>query len=1269
MLKSLQNIINALFFRDAENFIRIKTYVHEKDLLELPVEIKPAQVADLHLEIPRKGSPERFYLHLAMHFKPQVRAALILNILRCLLSLSTPFFIYRLIELLGETTQREGKVTEALVYAILLFVTSVSTGLLLQHYFQKILNIEQMFRSFLSTKIYRHTLKLSLKNKMDIPTGDAVNHLGTDTETVADSALVILEIMYSIIMVVGVALLLVRYLGPAGLTSLFFFAFMLPFLQYVAKNIATYEERILTLRDNRVTLMSQILSGIRVVKYFAWERKLTQEVEGIRVQELEARKKIIMGEAMGTILYGSVRALNAVFTFGVFLLLGNTLTAATVFASLALFRMLEGPFSNISRQIAMVAGARVSVKRLSDFFSLQPHEQSVNATPSIDPALPLHAPGIELSLTGASYGSAGKKILKEIQFTVNPGECIAVVGSVGAGKTTLLHTLLKETDIQGTLEIGKPGQDYKTAYVSQEPFVLNASLKDNMTFGAHVTDSELLRSLELTSLNPDLALLPAGLETEIGELGINLSGGQKQRLCMARAVLQKPNLILLDDPFSALDPRTEEELTQKLLFGHWQGTTRIVATHRLSFLNAVDRIVFMDEGRIIGLGSFHELLASCKEFADFYAEHKKTLGTPEGEKKEQAPSQLPAQQSDSTHRITDDEDRVLGGVSSRVFLDYVKALSGTGTFKRPLVLGGLFTLVLFATGLPLLQNAWLAAWTEKNNNETAHSIFSWALGGDFQNLLVLTGIGFLVLIAGFWQHYAWLMQSLSAGKVLHDRMLKSVLSSPIRFFDSTPVGRILNRFSRDVDSTDRHVAWSFEQTVYHSALVAVSLGFMLWQVPKLAFIVPVLTILYYSVQQKYRRVARELKRISSISRSPTFAHYKESLQGLVVIRAFHQQHHFEQRFFELCEKSLRADYSNFRMNRWFSTRIPIIGGLVTLAVAVGTVYLTQQKTLSPGMAGVLLTYSLGFWEALNWAVRGFSELESHMTSVERMSHYAALPPEERLGSFADAFEGDKISALESQWPQKGEIVFDQVSVRYAPHLPFVLRDVSFVVESGKKVGIVGRTGSGKSTLFQTLFRFMELSQGQILIDGKDISKLSLERLRRSLAIIPQDPTLFMGTLRSNLDRFQSHSDEEILEALERVSMRATVDALPGGLSFEVKENGVNFSQGQRQLLCLGRAFLAKSRIIVMDEATASVDVATDALIQETLRQECSGVTVLIIAHRLGTVQDCDLIVELAQGKVASIRAKEMQSVPLALVSGSRFEPRGLLMQEPAVQGI
>ncbi|HRO66779.1 MAG TPA: ATP-binding cassette domain-containing protein, partial [Pseudobdellovibrionaceae bacterium] len=606
--------------------------------------------------------------------------------------------------------------------------------------------------------------------------------------------------------------------------------------------------------------------------------------------------------------------------------------------------------------------------------------------------------------------------------------------------------------------------------------------------------------------------------------------------------------------------------------------------------------------------------------------------------------------SGSLDRITEDEDREIGAVKGSVYLDYFKSLGGEGRW-RSWRLAGLLGGAILVRALPLLQRWWLGMISSYQQSGDANGWVAWLIAkgwGDVLNdplrsIAVYGLIGLSALLFNLMNSLWWLERGIDAGKLMQERMLSSLLKAPLRFFDSTPVGRILQRFSRDVESVDIYLQRSFSEAIHIFIEVILCLLLILTLVPaSFALIGPIL-ILYYIIQRDYRLPAREVKRLDSIARSPRYAHFKETLVGLPVIRGFQSEDWFLESFYSKLAHSQRMFYNHVMLNRWFSVRVPMVGGLIAAATSVAIVLGAKSGHLGAGIAGVLTIYMLNFWAYLNWGIRVFADIESRMTSVERMQFYMNLPSETDT-------RVPRSEELPESWPFRGEVVFESVQARYAPHLPRVLHGVSFKVGAGEKVGLIGRTGSGKSTLFQCLFRFVELESGRILIDGEDIASVPLERLRRSLAIIPQDPTLFLGTIRSNMDRYDEYSEDELEEALRNASLLSFVKSLDGGLDAPVLESGLNLSQGQRQLLCLARALLTKARIIVLDEATASVDVETDAILQRVIRENLRGVTLLIIAHRLGTVADCDKVVDLAFGRVkGEMRSEEARRVLAEIV--------------------
>lgn len=1228
------NIFKRMLFAQVTPLVRLaKTRpIEEADMPALPLDLHPEHIA-VDTAALRWDSPRGLLFSFVRVLSRYTTPAYLFYLVSAVMSLLAPILVHRFVGLISDGVTGE-TLPWVLTYGSLLGITGFLAGLALQYYFYNTLRSYQVCTNILNERLFKHSLRLTPKARQQNQVGDIVNHMSSDCDSVADFALVLGDLAYSLFLMICVIGMLFYYIGLSAFAALAVLFTLAPLTNFVAKRFTSLDTEMMKFRDHRVTMMTQVLNSIRVVKYFAWEKSVSKEVLAVRGDELRARRKLARAEVISSLGYLAVSTLVLFVALAVHAWRGEVLNAALIFTCISLFGLLEGPFGDMSRLISRYTAAMVAAGRILNF--LKQDTRELNPVP----ASTATAVGVVLEDVSVTYDGSHQEALKNIDVTIPAGSSLAIVGPVGAGKSTLLYALLGETPLsQGRVSFEglAAGAHPRTAYVPQEAYIVNDSLLENMQFGEKVSNEDVRRAVHAACLNRDLKELSGGLRTEIGEKGVNLSGGQKQRVALARAYLRQPQVVLLDDPLSAVDTETENLLCERLIFGAWKDRTRIVVTHRLEHLDSFDQILYLEGGCAHGLGSLAELLRTCTPFAQFYGEHRKAQGEG-GVDSDLAPAtagEAAAMAGDmammataadlvptSATRVTEDEDREVGAVKSHVYWDYISSLGGEGRWRKGAILIALFLGSLATIVLPLSQKAWLSYYTSHLGEWTAlHAIGIYGL------------LGLAVLIGSMLNHLFWLERGIGAGKTMHDKMLQSVLRAPVRFFDSTPVGRILQRFSRDVESVDVHLQWSFDSAVHCAMQVIVSIVLILGLMPVMIFIILPVMSLYYLVQRDYRRPAREAKRLDSIARSPRYAHFKETLQGLTVIRGFDKASWFMRQFYDKLAHSQRMFHAHYLLNRWFSSRIPLIGGMISTATAIAVSFSAYYGVMNAGVAGLVTLYSLSFWGYLNWGVRVFADIESRMTSIERLKFFAHLPGESSV-------KKPSSEVLRASWPEHGRLEVHDLKVRYAPHLPLVLKGLNFDVAAGTRVGIIGRTGSGKSTFFQSLFRFIEAEEGSILIDGVDIASVPLERLRRQLAIIPQDPTLFLGTIRNNLDRYEEYSDAQVQRALEQASMWEYVCKLPQGLQSAVSEGGLNLSQGQRQLLCLARALLTQAKVIVMDEATASVDVQTDALLQSVIRKSFAGVTMLIIAHRLGTIADCDQIVEISAGEIKSIRTPQ-----------------------------
>jgi len=858
-----------------------------------------------------------------------------------------------------------------------------------------------------------------------------------------------------------------------------------------------------------------------------------------------------------------------------------------------------------------------------------------------------------------------KRILGDVNLNIASGDLCAIIGSVGSGKTTLCSAFLNEAVIRG----GSIGLKGSVAYAAQVPWVLNATLRDNITFGVPYEKEKYDKVVSVCQLTHDLDLLEFGDMTEIGENGINLSGGQKQRVSIARAAYSSADIFLFDDPLSALDPEVAKKVFEQCIVKLLKGKTRILATNQLQFLPQCDLIAALGKRRILEMGNFDMLSKNNGEVQrlldDFEINQDSSPeddeATSERGRSNSIVSLGEIDKTSTRHEIEKEneglvtaEERNVGAVSWQVYKKYI--IAGGGTF----FFFGIIFIFLLCTAIGLCTTGWVSVWTsDANYDRNSRAFYLWI----YALLAVCLGI------FTFFRSLLLARFSVRASYVLHKNALDSVLRGPMSFFDTTPTGRILSRFSKDLYSIDLELSDSLDFLLFGSLSVVTSLVIIVVITPFFGLAILPLMVFYVKVLNYFREVSRETKRLESISRSPVFAHFSETLGGLGTIRSYGQTDRFINDFERKLDTNTLAYYNNKTADRWLSIRLELVGSVIAGLAAVFAVHVvisdaasgTASSSNFASLAGLSVSTAIGITGLLNWVVRMFAQTEAAMTAAERMLFYTEEIPQEAPSSTSEleqvtkcdgtfpakrAIQAKGIEKPNSDWPSKGEITLNNLKMRYRPETPLVIKGLNLVVRGGERIGIVGRTGSGKSSLLLVLLRLVEPSLDDmedsydppISIDGVDILRIGLKELREKIGIIPQDPVLFSGTIRSNMDPFNKYDDKKIWHALERCGMKDTVEALPGGLYGNVAEYGDNLSQGQKQLLCLGRSLLRKCRVLLLDEATSSVDYETDATIQRTLREDFIGCTILTIAHRVNTIMDSDKILVMDDGEVGEFGA-------------------------------
>ncbi|MGZ3826702.1 MAG: ABC transporter transmembrane domain-containing protein, partial [Bdellovibrio sp.] len=1023
------NLFSRMFFAEATPLIKLaKTKdIAEADLLPLPMDLHP-QASVANVEKLRWTKPKAFLFSLVLVLKDYLRPAYTRYLLSNALALLSPVLVHRFVGMISIGVTKENLIW-VLTYGVLLGLSGFLSGLFMQNYFFHSLRAYQVTTNIINEKIYSHSLRLSQNARQENQIGDIVNHMSSDSESVSDFALILGDLIAAISLIFGVIAMLFYYIGWSAFAALAVLFTLAPLTNYIAKKFSALDTEMMLHRDRRITLMTQALGAIRVVKYFAWEKSVAKEVSEVREKELNSRQKLARAEVLSSLAYLAISSVVLFVALAVHAWRGQNLDAALIFTCISLFGILEGPFGHLSQLLSRLTNAVVGAGRILNFLKQEEipvHGQTESAT----------IPGVKVQSLKLAYPKTQQEVIKNLDFHVKAGSSLAIVGPVGSGKSSILYSLLGELIPQsGSIVFSELAdkEQPRMAYLPQEAFIINGTLFENLQFGESVHEENIQEALYHSCLQQDLREWQSGLQTEIGEKGVNLSGGQKQRLSLARAYLRQPKLILLDDPLSAVDAETEKKLCDRLIFGAWKNITRIVVTHRLEYLNLFDQVLYIENGQAHGMGHFDDLVKKCQPFAEFYKEHNKAQGEDSNfaAANTEAVSKIPEQQKSETvnnsSRLTEDEDREVGAVKGSVYFDYISSLGGDGRLTKKIILLGLFLGAIGVTLLPLIQKAWLSYYSSHKSQWSA-----------LQAVGIFGLLGVMALVGSFLNNIFWLDRGIKAGKNIHDKMLKSVLNSPVRFFDATPIGRILQRFSRDVESVDVHLQWSFDTAIHCALQVCVSLVLILTVMPLTIFaIVPVMA-LYYILQRDYRRPAREIKRFDSVARSPRFAHFKESLQGLLVLRSYNKSSWFLKNFYDKLAHSQRMFYSHYLVNRWFSSRIPLIGGLISAVTAVGISLSSYYGIMDAGTAGLVTMYSLSFWGFLNWGIRVFADMEARMTSIERLKFFSNLPAEKSVVKKVE-------EPLRPSWPEFGAITVENLKIRYADHLPLVLKGINFKV--------------------------------------------------------------------------------------------------------------------------------------------------------------------------------------------------------------------------------
>ncbi|KAH9303626.1 hypothetical protein KI387_008030, partial [Taxus chinensis] len=1120
-------------------------------------------------------------------------------------------------------------------------VLSVSRAFLGAWYTFLLSKLKLQLRASIITILYQKCLSISLSERTIFSTGEIQTLMSVDADRAVNLCSSFHDI-WSLPLQMGISLFLlytqVKFAFLAGLTVIIL---LIPVNRWIAGKISTANQLMMKQKDERVRKAGELLMYIRTLKMHTWEHYFADRLKETREHEVKhlATRKYL--DAWCVYFWATTPTLFSLFTFGLYALLGYSLDAATVFTCLSLFNMLISPLNSFPWVINGLIEAFISLQRLGKFLSCTElnscsikndaaesyrgdacHSNSCKENSYKDVQhMALIVQNAECVWSN-SQQEHQNPILKQISLKFPKGWLTVIIGQVGSGKSSLLSAILGEMRfIKGN--ISRQGS---VAYVPQAPWIQSATVRDNILFGKEYDGDRYAEVLRACALDLDIHYMKGGDRAMIGEKGFNLSGGQRARLALARALYQDSDIYLLDDTLSAVDAHVAAWILQNAIGGSMMAhKTRILCTHNTQAIHLANMIIVMEKGTVKWAGCPTEFHSSFIHPLHHEMNNASVNNINPNGQTSQNKSEIEIQpvferhenmdlcSSECTSEIFEEEERKEGRVQYHVYRNYA---AFAGWLVVMTILIATFLMQLSRNG----NDFWLSHWVDSTlKNPYDLQSTSFFLG-------VLTAIAtcnsFFTLVRAFSFAFGGLRTAIH----VHNILLNKVVNAPVSFFDRNPQGRILNRFSSDQYMIDDSLPFISNILLANFfSLIGIIVVLCLVQWAFLLLLFP-LGYIYSKLQQYYRATSRELRRLDSVSRSPIYTSFTEALDGAPTIRAFSRQPFFASTNHKHVTLNQQASYSELAASLWLSIRLQLLAAFVISFISIMAV-LGRYKRLpfnsgTAGLVGLALSYAIPIISLLNGLLTSFTETEKEMISVERVEQYMEVVPEEMEGNLC----------ADQNWPKEGHVEFNKVTLRYMPFLPPALQAVSFSIRAGEQVGIAGRTGAGKSSILNALFRLTPLSDGKIFIDNVDIANVSLKELRSRLTIVPQTPFLFEGTLRENLDPFSNSTDSTLWEILQKCHMKEAVIS-NGGIDSHVTEEGECFSTGQRQLLCLARALLKSSKLLCLDECTANIDPQTTLVIKDTVAKECKGMTVITIAHRITTISNMDRVLIFDQGNI------------------------------------
>ena len=1090
--------------------------------------------------------------------------------------------------------------------------------------------------NMLSALIYDKLLNTSSIYNGDLNEGQMINYLQVDIDHLGFVFFFAPMTFVVPIQFVINFYMLFNFFGYTFIFGLMIFLILF-FIAWIIQSLyISNQKTLLKNKDKRMKITSSVLHKLKVLKLYVWEDEFFNRVEKEREQEIKSMKKIQNITLLSRFVHSSIPLFLSVSSIGIYTLIKGKMVLENLLASIEIFDTMSASLYRLPIFITTLLNCLISLNRLEKFLNAKNFKKTSKEDEE------LKKKNIDIKLNNCNFGIFNtelkkyKILLSDLDLEIKKGELVAVLGETGSGKTCLTNAILNYLDFIPKSNNKKEVYNVvngSISYASQNPWILNGTVRDNIIFYNELDIERYKKVLEICQLISELSQLPGGEMTEISSNGQNISGGQKARISLARAIYKDADIYLFDDPISSVDPINSEKIFKNVLLDYLKNKTRILIKHELRNIELFSKIIYLKNGKIMFCGNYQELIKSniyqklLNEYTDKSDLEKNKLEKviPKSYKEHHVRSLSFGIDKEKIMkgRLIKDEEMNEGSINKKLYINFIMIMGGFSFFILLVIISA--TIQAFSLG----GNIWLMQWSSGENENNLYSF------------LVYAQIDLFSLFFLFLKEFLFSVALLRMNKKLHNKMLNKLIHAPINLFhDIVPIGQIINRLTSDLDKT-RAIS-KLLNLILRSFFMLITSIVVCFHYNSLSLISALVMILSgIFITNYYISAGRNLNRLDGISRSPIVTCFSETFSGAKIIKSFKREENLKNRLFQFLNDYYYVISYKFGSANWYSLCLEISSYFYIFFLVLFSCFF--YDSFSSQAIALIIKYSVSFSDQMLNTFCFLSDMEKSMVSFERCDSYTKILQEETTEQKKRKVNKDKSL---TNWPSQGRIQIREYSCKYRPETEIVLNNINAEISGGEKIGVVGKSGSGKSTLSLSFFRMVEVYQGEIIIDDVNISEISLNKLRKNMCIIPQDPTLFESSVRDNVDPLKQYSDLEIFNILEELEFFDSInirnkiyinkynkDYIQLCLNYKIKENGTNISLGNKQLLCFARAVLKNSKIIIMDEATASLDQKTQSIILKSIEKYFKNSTLFSIAHRIESVLNFDRIMVFDEGKL------------------------------------